>query len=186
MSASRESIKKQKQTEHKRDCTLNVQPGCAFINTIFFHSKNDKHRCDRRDRQVDEKDPAPTPVLNDNDAGQGTKDRSDAPNAADDSLHLGALLGCEKNADDDKRQRIDGAAAETLNGAEQNHHFHTWRRAAEVRAEDKDADPDQHQTAAADEIREFSEERSGKRGGQHVNRENPTVKLQAAQPGDDG
>jgi hypothetical protein len=133
MSASRESIEKQKQTEQKSGCTLNVELGRAFINTIFFHSKNDKRRCDRRDRQVDEKDPAPTPVLNDNAAGQRTKDRSDAPNAADDSLHLGALLGCEKNADDDKRQRIDGAAAETLNGAEQNHHFHALHRAAEGR-----------------------------------------------------
>ena len=137
-------------------------------------------------RQVDEKNPAPTGVFNDDAAGKRAEDRRHAPYAADDALHLGALVGGKDHADDDKRQRVDGAAAETLNRAESDHRFHTLGRAAQRRADEKDRDADQHQTALAVEVGKFAEYRRRQRRGQHVNRKHPAIKIEAAQLGDDG
>src|SRR5207245_11132632 len=100
-----------------------------------LHTEHDHSRGDRGYRKVDEKRPPPAPVLDDDTAGERTQDGSETPNTADESLHPCACFGRKKNSDEDERQRIDGAAAETLNGAEENQHLHALSGAAQRCAE---------------------------------------------------
>src|SRR5713226_3065128 len=98
-------------------------------------------------------------MLDNDAAGEGAENRRNSPDTADDALHFAPLLGRIECADDDERQRIDRPAAETLNCAEQHHHRHTLRGATERRAEHENADADEHEIAAAEEIGEFAEYR---------------------------
>src|SRR5262245_23924172 len=102
-------------------------------------------------------------MLDNHAAAQWPKDRRQSPDAADDALHLGALSIAVEDADDNERQGVDRATAETLNGAEDDHRFHALRRAAQRRADQKNADTDKHQPALAEKVGELAEDRRGQR-----------------------
>ena len=69
---------------------------------FFFESDDYERRGDCDERQVDEKNPAPAGEFNNHPAGERSEDRRDAPDAADDALHLGAQFGGKYHADDDE------------------------------------------------------------------------------------
>jgi len=101
-------------------------------------------------------------------------------------LHFSALVERIESADDDKRQRINRAAAETLDGAEKNHRLHALGGATERGAKHKNTDAGEHEIAPAKEIGEFAEYRSRQRRGEHIDGKHPAIKLQAAESGHDG
>src|SRR6266508_4472331 len=111
----------------------------------------------------------PAPEFDDDATGERTENRGHAPDTADEALHFRALRRRIENTDNNKRQRINSAAAETLNRAKEHERFHAWRQAAQGRAENEDGDTDEHEPALAIEIGKFAEQRRGQRRREHVN-----------------
>ena len=145
-------IKQQQQRGKKRQHAGDIQLVRAPFLASLFETGDDQRNRHGGDRQIDEKRPTPIPMLDNNAARERSEHRGDAPDAADNSLYPCALLGRKQNADDDKRERVDGAAAETLESAEYDQRLHAVSRPAQRRANDEYANPDKHEPPAAVEV----------------------------------
>src|SRR4030095_15785851 len=87
--AVRERVEHQQQTQEKSRGAQEIQLGRMPVDSLFLEADYDQPDRDGCYRKIDEKDPAPTGVLDDESAGQRTKDRRDLPNPAYDALDLG-------------------------------------------------------------------------------------------------
>ena len=149
------------------------------------HRQGDDDERDAADRQVDEEDPAPARVVDDEAADRRPDDRRRGEDRADQALPAAAVARRDDVADHGEREREQPAGADALHRAEDDELGHRRREAAERRAEQEDDDREEEQVLAAVDVAELPVERHGHRRGEHVRREDPRVLRDPAEVADD-
>ena len=142
---------------------------------------------DRREpeRNVDEEDPAPRPVLGEQAAERRADDGADPPHAREVPLDLAALGRRVEVGDDRRGDRDDRTGADPLNGAEHDQRDHAPRHAAEHGTEEEDADPEEQHRLAAEDVREPAVDRHQHRLREQIDREQPRELREPAEVADD-
>ena len=98
---------------------------------------------------------------------------------------LAPLGGGVQVGDDREGDREDRAAAQALEATEQDELPHLLAEAAERRADQEQADREDHDRAAAVQVRELAVDRAADRGRQEVDGHGPRVQVVAVKLGDD-
>ena len=161
-----------------------IDPAAA-TSSLFVQIGPEPGCGERADRQVHPEDPGPGKILDDEAAGEWSKDCRQGPDARQPSLDLSALVRRIEVADDGHGGRLDRARADALNQPEDDQRRHRPRESAQNRAKEEGCDPDQHHSLAADEIGELAEHHGGGGLRQKERREHPAVKRQSTELADD-
>ena len=147
---------------------------------------------DHAHRQVEEEDPAPT-RNEQNLVGareQATDERADEARHSEHreeiALVLGALARGEDVAHDRERQGHEATSAEALNRAEDRELVHRRREAGRERAHKEDADRDDEQRAATENVAELAVDGSRDRRRDQVGGRHPRLEAQAIEVVRDG
>ena len=161
-----------------------VDPGLAAL-VRQVEEAGDDDRGHEADGHRGEEEPAPAPVVGDEAAGQGARDRRDAEDRAHEALVLAALTGGDDVADDRLGQRHQGAHAQALDGAAEDEHPEVPGEPTDDRADHEDDEAGEVEAAAAVEVGQLADDGHGDRGDEHRGRGDPAVVLHAAELGDD-
>lgn len=121
-------------------------PGAAARNVQ--HGGDDGER-DDADGDVDVEHPAPAEVVHEQPAEQRSEDARSAEDATEQPLVLAAFAGRHDIADDRHRQHDQTAAAQPLEGPEDDQLPHVLRDTAQHRADQEDHDGGLEQLLAA-------------------------------------
>jgi hypothetical protein len=105
---------------------------CAVVEPEDQQSEGDE-----ADRKIHEEHPAPVESLRHDATDRWTDDGRDDPDAAEETLHLGALFQVEEVADHGEAGRQECARAEALQRAVQDELVDRAREAAQHRARDE-------------------------------------------------
>jgi hypothetical protein len=147
--------------------------------------KPDDPERDPADRQVDEEDPVPAEVVDDEPAERRPDDRRGGEDGADQAL-VAAPVGRRDDVPDGRdREREQAAGADPLHAAEDDELRHRLREPAEQRADEEDHDREEDQRAPAVDVAELPPQRHRDRAREHVGGEDPRVARQPAEVGDD-
>ncbi len=149
------------------------------------HRQRDDDQRETADREVDEEDPAPARVVDDEAADRRPDDRRRSEDRADQALPAAAVARRHDVADHGQREREEPAGADSLNRAEDDQLRHRRREAAERRADQEDDDREEEEVLAAVRVAELAVQRHGHRRGEHVGGEHPRVLRDAAEVADD-
>ena len=139
----------------------------------------------RADRQVDPEHQRPMHVHDDKGAERRADDRRDPEHARQIALHPGALGRGVDVADDGAGDRLDGAGADPLDGAEYHQHHHGAGKAAKSGADQKDAGADEKDPFAAVDVSEPAVDRHRYRHCQQIGCEHPAEQPKPAEVADD-
>ena len=129
---------------------VNTQRFPAQIRRIEDEQLREDDR-NNSDRNVDVKDPAPTVVVGDPAAGNGTEHGSNHDTQRPESHGLTAFVGRKRLQQDGLRERLQTAAAGALNEPKNDKEAERWRESAEERGA-READDRRHQQALASEV----------------------------------
>ena len=149
-----------------------VDPMAAALDMLMQVAVNEHDRR-KPQRDVEEEDPAPRPVLGEEAADQGTDDRGHAPHARDVTLDPPPLRRLVQVSDDRRRHREDRACSDPLHAAEDDQREHAPGDAAEHRADEEDPDPEQQQRLPAEDVGEAPVDRHEHGLREQVDREEP-------------
>jgi len=162
-----------------------VQRVPVVLDVLVQRDHQETGRRDAR-RDVDEEDPAPGEVLDDDAAEQRPDQPGHAPDGPEHALHARALFQVVDVADDGERGGLHRAGAEALQRPEGDQRADSLGEPAGHRADEKQRDPAQQHRLAAVQVGELAVERDGDRGGQQVRGEDPRVVVDSAQVSDHG
>ena len=151
----------------------------------FVEGAQQHPRRQHAQRDVDVEDPAPAEVLGEEAAEGGADDGGDRPDAREVALHPGAFGDGVDVAGDGDGHGLHGSGAEALECAECDECRHAPGEAAEDRAEQEQADAEQDDGLAADDIRQFGVDGHRHRLGEQVDGEQPGELVEAAEVFDD-
>ncbi len=143
---------------------------------------------DQRDdaqRDVDEEDPVPGQVVDEEPAEQRTGDRGDGEHRAEVALVATPLPRGDDVADDRERQRHETAGAEALDAPRRDELPHLGGQPGQHRADEEHDDGEAEHRLAAVEVGDLAVQGRGRRRGQQVGRDHPGQVLQATEVADD-
>ena len=157
----------------------------GFPFNLFIEAEQEQTSGHHTDRQVDQEDPLPRPLADDQSAKSRSGDARDRPHRRENALDTGAFLRRVQVTDDGEGYRGD-TGTQTLQPAPQNQLLHRGSSSAQHRTE--------HEQARANEVGRFPTEQIGRlpvqrhrdRRGQKVDRKHPWVESEAAELSDDG
>src|ERR1700730_14678688 len=147
--------------------------------------RQDRYRHDA-DRQIDPEHERPMQVLHDEGAEYGSDQRRQPPDARQPALQPRPLGRRIDVADDGGGDRLDGAGAQSLQGAKRDQRHHAGGEAAGGRAEQEYARSDKDHAPAAEQVRQPPVDRGGHRLRQKVGGEHPAEQTEAAELRHDG
>ncbi len=136
---------------------------------------------DRAERQVDEKQPAPAGVVDDEAADHRPADAREREDDREVALVARAQPRRDDLADERLRERHQAAAADPLHDARRDQRAERRRRAAGERAEGEDDDRDRQHLAPAEAVAETPVERHHDHRGEQVGDREPRRVAQAAE-----
>ena len=181
MSAEKERRKPER--EHARAGEVERVP--AMLD-VLVQGDDEERRGRDPCRDVDEEDPPPGEVLDDDPAEERTDEPGDAPHRAEDALHPAALFQVVDVADDGEGRRLHRSGPEPLHGAEGDERADPLREPARHRADEEDGDAGEEHRLAPVEIGELAVDGDRHRRGEQVRGEDPGVVVDAAEIADYG
>ena len=131
------------------------------------------HQRGEADGQVDVEDPAPAGPVGEPAAQQRAGHRGDAEHGPEVALVAAALAGRDDVADDAEGDREQAAAADALDGAEDDQLAHVLAEPGQGRADQEDDDRDLEDEAPPVEVGDLAPQRRGRRRGEQVGGDHP-------------
>ena len=137
------------------------------------------------ERHVDEEDPVPADGVGDDPADGGAKERRQAEDRPEQPQVLAALGRRVEVRHDGQGDREDRAATQALDPAEQDQLPHLLAETAQDGADQEQADREDDDRPAPEEVRQPAVDRTADRGRQQVDRDDPGVQRVPVEIGDD-
>ena len=142
------------------------------IRRQVAHHEVDDHRADGH---VHEEDPVPAHRVGDEPADGRSHEDGQAEDSPEEPLVLAPLRGREDVADDGQRDGEEGTGSQALDAARDDEPLDRWGDTGEDRPEQEDADAEQEDGPATEEVGELAVERPADGRRQEIGRDDPRV-----------
>ena len=173
------------EAKHEQSRAGQVERVAPVLDLLVERDHEQRGRGDSR-RHVDEEDPAPGEIVDDDPAEQRADEPRDAPHRPEDSLHARALLEVVDVADDGERGGLHRSRPQSLQSAEADERADAAREPAGHRTGEEDGDAGEQHRLATVEIGELAVEGHRDGRGQQIGGEDPGIEVDAAQVADHG